>query len=132
MVSGSLIVLWIGFFSVTKEAGGKMVDGFIVTKDGRKVDVQLPYDEEKDYYLFHQTVGLYTDNTVLKDVWVLVLYKIDFFARSDQFNREFVKEIKYNHEPTKEEILWAMSAHGLTRGDMAFVEHGYELDMSGD
>ena len=28
--------------------------------------------------------------------------------------------------PTKEEILWAMSANGLGEYDMAFVEKGYE------
>ena len=81
---------------------------------------------------FTQNVGLYTDDTVLNKVWILNLYK-----NNERFNRgkcdlEFIAEVRYSHEPTKEEILYAMSAYGLERWDIAFVNEGYELGMEGD
>jgi hypothetical protein len=47
----------------------------------------------------------------------------------DKYELAFVKELRYEHEPTKEEILWAMSAYGCTRWDVASVKKVYELEM---
>ena len=102
---------------------------FVVTEDGHKLHVDDYSVDGGSWCPFQQTVGLYTDNTVLKEVWILELNHVDFFARERDFELEFVKEIKYDHEPTREEILWAMSAHGCTRGDIIFVRKGYELDI---
>ena len=74
-------------------------------------------------------MGLYTDDTILKDVWILELNKIDIFKPKNAQELEFIKEIKYDHHPTKEEILWAMSAYGLSRGDVVIIRKGYELDI---
>ena len=105
---------------------------YIVTKTGKKLPVDdSSIDYEKEYISFQETVGLYTDDTILRPVWILELNKSNYFGihkRSD-YELEFVKELKYDHEPTKEEILWAMSAYGLTRYDVAFVRKGFELDM---
>lgn len=108
---------------------------FVVTKDGKK----LPVDDSAveygtDYVPFHQTVGLYTDDTILKPVWYLNLYhtekaKIGREPKHETQLLEFVAEVYFNHKPTQEEILWAMSAHGLSRYDFASLEKGYELDM---
>lgn len=105
---------------------------YVVTKDGKKLLVDDSAIKDDNWFPFQQTVGLYTDNTILKDVWILELNKRDFFARKREFELEFVKELYYNHNPTKEEILWAMSAYGCSCGDIAFVRKGYELDMEGD
>lgn len=102
---------------------------YVVTESG----VKLPVDDSQigndTYFPFHQTVGLYTDDTVLKPVWIVELNHRDFFARKKDFELNFCKEIRYDHEPTKEEILWALSAYGCTRGDIAIVRTGYELEM---
>lgn len=101
---------------------------YVVTQDGQKLYVDTTNVKDDDMMPFQQTVGLYTDNTILKDVWILELNKRDFFARARDFELEFVKELYYDHEPTKEEILWAMSTYGCTRGDIVFIRKGYELD----
>lgn len=102
---------------------------FVVTQDGHKIQVEEPVFKEGDWCPFQQTVALYTDNTILKDVWILELNHRDYFANSRNFELDFVKEVKFDHEPTKEEILWAMSAYGCTRGDIAIIRKGYELEM---
>lgn len=104
---------------------------YVVTENGYKLPVDTSSIPEDDYTKFHQHVGLYDDSTVLKEVWILELNKSNAFetTRRSQFELEFVKELKYDHEPTKEEILWAMSAYGCSIWDIAFVKKGYELDM---
>ena len=105
---------------------------YVVTKDGRKLPVDdSSVDYEHDFVPFHETVGLYTDNTVLKPIWILELSKVALnnYASSRRYELECVKDLKYEHEPTQEEVLWAMSAYGLTRYDVAVVRRGFELDM---
>jgi len=106
---------------------------FLVTKEGKKIEIDDSQFGDRDYYPMQETVGLYSDDTILKEVWILELNTRDYFKNSTRdFELEFVKDIKFDHEPTKEEILWAMSAYGCTRGSIAFVRKGYELDMEFD
>lgn len=110
---------------------------YVVTKDGKKLPVDdSNIDYDNDFVPFQDTVGLYTDDTTLKPVWVLELTTSKgsdgFIRRGKNFELDYVKEVKYDHEPTKEEILWAMSAYGLTRWDIVFVRKGFELDMDDD
>jgi hypothetical protein len=104
---------------------------YIVTKEGHKLPVDTSTLSEDDYLSFQYTVGLYDDSTILKEIWILELYKSNRFevSRRDQWELTFVKELRYEHEPTKEEILWAMSAYGCTRWDVAYTKKAYELDM---
>ena len=106
---------------------------FIVTGEGIRVDIDDSKFGDRDYYPMQEPVGLYSDDAILKEVWILELNTRDYFKNTKRnFELEFVKDIKFNHEPTKEEILWAMSAFGCSRGSIAFVRKGYELDMSYD
>jgi hypothetical protein len=77
---------------------------------------------------------LYDESTILKEIWILELYKSNRFesGRKDKYELTFVKELRYDHEPTKEEILWAMSAYGCTRWDVAYPKKAYELDIEYD
>lgn len=104
---------------------------YVITKEGHKFPVDTSSLAEEDYVSFQQNVSLYSDSTILKEIWVLELYKSNRFeaSRRDQWELAFVKELRYEHEPTKEEILWAMSAYGCTRWDVASVKKAYELDM---
>lgn len=106
---------------------------YVVTKQGKKLIVdESNIDLDDGYISFQESVGLYTDDTILKDVWILQLQKkTESFASLNKKNNELqlVKELEYNHEPTKEEILWAMSAYGISRWDIATVVKGYVLDM---
>ena len=107
---------------------------FVVTRNGEKLpvdDTSVDYDNK--YVPFTQNVGLYTDDTRLDDIWILELNKgIDKAFGGRNFEMEFVKDIPYDHEPTKEEILWAMSANGLTVNGIAIVRRGYRLDFGED
>lgn len=105
---------------------------YVVTENGKRLPVDDSAIGDDAWCSFQQTVGLYTDNTILKDVWILEMFTRDYFALRRNFELEFVKDVYFDHEPTKEEILWAMSAYGITRGDIVFVTKGYELDMEGD
>lgn len=103
---------------------------YVVTEKGHKLLVDSSSISENEFVSFQQTVGLYTDNTILKPVWILELSHRDYFAKKRDF--EFAKELKYDHKPTHEEILWAMSAYGCTRGDIAIIRKGFELEIEGD
>ena len=105
---------------------------YVVTKTGEKLPVDDSAIKDNAFLPFHQTVGLYTDDTVLKDVWYVQLVKNPHMKPSRYKNVEYetVAEIVYDHEPSKEELLWAMSAHGLTRYDMVLITKGYQLDMA--
>lgn len=107
---------------------------FVVTENGYKLPVDISSVPEEDRCMsFQQNVGLYDDSTILKDVWIIELNKKkNWDARAQYYELEFIKELRYYHEPTQEEILWAMSAYGLSRWDVAFVKKGYELDMKYD
>ena len=103
---------------------------FIVTKEGTRVDIDDSKFGDRDFYPMQEAVGLYSDDAILKEVWIVELNTRNYFQNTTRdFALEFVKDIKFNHEPTKEEILWAMSAFGCSRGSIAFVRKGYELDM---
>lgn len=104
---------------------------YVVTKEGHKFPVDTSALKEDEFVGFQQTVSLYDDSTVLKEVWILELYHSNRFeaSRKDQYELTFVKELRYEHEPTKEEILWAMAAYGCTRWDVASVKKVYELDL---
>lgn len=106
---------------------------FIVTREGTRVDIDDEKFGDRDFYPMQEAVGLYSDDTILKEVWIVELNTRNYFQNTTRdFSLEFVKDIKFNHEPTKEEILWAMSAFGCSRGSIAFVRKGYELDMEWD
>lgn len=106
---------------------------FVVTKSGHRLPVDTTALPEDTYEPFQQTVGLYDDSTILKEIWILELNKkSDWNSSGDKYKLEFVKELRFTHEPTKEEILWAMSAYGCSRWDVAFVKKAYELDMEYD
>ena len=104
---------------------------YIILKGGSKIKVdEKQLNEEDKRWTQKGVAGIYDDDLYLKDVWVLALYKAtDDYGqplRSDVFDRTPVKEYRYDHKPTKEEILWAMTANGLGTNDMAFIEKGYE------
>ena len=106
---------------------------FVVTKIGHRLPVDATALPEDTYEPFQQVVGLYDDSTILKEIWILELNKkTDRDSYGDKYELEFVKELRFTHEPSKEEILWAMSAYGCSRWDVAFVKKAYELDMKYD
>lgn len=103
---------------------------FIVTKDGKKRKVDdSDINYENDYVPFSQSVACFADDVCLKKVWSLDLYKsgdrlIDPDCEVIE-GSEKIAELIYDHEPSEEEILWAMCRNGLTIYDIAYVSQGY-------
>lgn len=109
---------------------------YVVTKSGKKLPVDTSSIKNETMY-FQETVGLYSDDTILKPIWILELNKNAYYYGVGDSSRkneplDFVAEIRFCHEPSQEEILWAMSAHGLTRYDVAIVKKGFELDIESE
>ena len=107
---------------------------FVVTKSGKKLPVDdSSIDYENEYVSFQETVGLYTDDVILKPVWILELSQYNRLNDQEAARRGellgFVAEVEFDHEPTAEEILYEMAARQLSRYDYAFVRKGFQLDM---
>lgn len=102
---------------------------FVVTREGKKLPVDTSSISDEECIRIQQNVGLYPDDTTLEPVWILELNKlkatVDF---RNGFELEWVKDIVYYHEPTKEEILYAMSQYGLSMSDIVIVRKGYEIE----
>lgn len=80
---------------------------YIVTQEGHKLPVDTTSIPEDEFVNFQQNVGLYDDSTVLRDVWIVELNKkTGWDGRNSAYELEFVKELRYYDEPTKEQILW--------------------------
>lgn len=109
---------------------------YIVTKGGHKLSVDdSSIDYENEFLPFTQNVGMYSDATVLKPVWLIQIQKDNSFGKTGlkgKTDLEFVAEYKYYHKPTQEEILYRMSENGCTRYDIVTVEKGFELDEEYD
>lgn len=103
---------------------------YVVTSNGKKLLVDDSCISEDEYFPFQQTVGLYSDNTVLKEIYLVTGQRRNNFSisRKDD-DLEFVAQRVYEHKPTEEEILWFMSANGLSRYDIVTVDKAYTLDM---
>jgi len=100
---------------------------YVVTKEGYKLPVDDSSIPEDVWRHLLQTVSLCDESVTLKEIWILQLQKLTN-PYGKNFECEFIKELRYEHEPSKEEILWAMSAYGLSLHDNACVYKAYELD----
>nr|DAK26686.1 MAG TPA: hypothetical protein [Caudoviricetes sp.] len=107
---------------------------FVVTKSGHKLPVDDSSIDKDEYVPLNDVVGIYDDDTTLNKIWILTLEKSNYIEshRFSNYELEFVKELRYDHMPSKEEILWAMSAYGLTHYDTASIREAYELGTNYD
>ena len=101
---------------------------FVVTREGYRLPVDTSSIPDNRRYDFQQSVGLYDDSVILKPIWLVQLQKSNHLEQR-QFELEFIKELKYEHEPTQEELLYLMSEYGLSRFDVVTIQKGYELDI---
>lgn len=106
---------------------------FVVTREGKKLPVDdSTLDYEKDYHSLFTQVAVYPDDVVLKPVWLLEMGRnkhwVNQTPASDGDVFEWVAEKLFYHEPTQEEILWAMASYGLSKLDLGFVRKGFMLD----
>ena len=98
----------------------------LITRTGDRIKVD--YDGEFCY----EKCAVISDDVYLKDVWILEL-STGNHRTGENFEMEFVKEIPFNHEPNRDEILRSMVTNGLNiYNDIAIVRHGYTIDREYD
>ena len=104
---------------------------YIVTSGGQKCPIDdSNIDYEKSFlYPFKDRVAVLDDSDYLRKIWILELSRSSRSqgkSRRDDYELEFVKDLRYDHKPTDEEILWAMAEYGLVIDDVAVVREAYE------
>lgn len=98
---------------------------FIITKNGKKINID---DKELDEFGSHQQVGLFTDNVKLKTIWIMELNKITFDSgrgnKPIQYREDEI-DIRFDHEPTENEILYNMSRYNMLNEDFVTIRKAY-------
>lgn len=110
---------------------------YAVTRDGKKLPIDdSGIDYDKEYVPFIDNIGVFTDNTILRPIWLVTVQKVkDNLMRPrfiDKEKYEFAAEYKYDHKPTKEELLYVLSVNGCSRYDVVTIDEGFELDEEYD
>ena len=102
---------------------------FVVTKDGKRLQVDDSGLGESPFAPIVTTVGMFPDGVKLRKVWILDISKdVNFMNHTTEMVFETLCSRCFNHYPTEEEILYWMSAEGVDRNGYAFVEEAYVLD----
>ncbi len=115
---------------------------YVVTKNGMKIrlneeDVKKAVaDDEFDCLNIRDNVAIYNETDHMKKIW-LVAVELDkkFYERHSykgEIDTEFVAEVKLEHEPTQEELLYICGALGNGQQTILRVDTGYVLDTDWD
>ncbi len=110
---------------------------YIVTKFGTKLPVDdSAIDYENEYVPGISQVTMLDEGVTLKERWLVTIQRDTHFDSSpadDKNERfEFVAEKLFDHEPTKEEILYFMSSWGCGIGAIANMEKVFLCDWESD
>jgi hypothetical protein len=97
---------------------------WFVTKEGKRVDVEIPV-EWKDYGNAFQQVGLYSDCAKLEKKYLVSIFEMDFSERKRIYN--FTAEQLFNEYPTENEMTQFLAENKLGRGDIVTVTECYEF-----
>ena len=101
----------------------------IITKSGKKLSVDTTgYDEENDWELTHKPGALVPEDFELKHIWILNIFKCAIDPGLISKEWEFIKEVHYDHEPTKEELAYEYSINNLGYNDYIQLEEGWQRD----
>ena len=103
---------------------------YIITENGDKLPVDnSTVDYGNGFHPWYQNVAVVDDDTAyLKDVWIVELQRYDRYRGKRNFEMEWFKDVKFNHEPSKDKIMAEIIKSGGDLWTIAFVRHGYELD----
>ncbi len=94
---------------------------FITTRDGKKIrlneeDVKAAEDKYGGINFIGKPVAVCNEGDQMRKIWIVTVEQ-DKKAHScrsfkGEMDLEFLAEIKFDHEPTQEELLYVCSAHG--------------------
>lgn len=91
---------------------------------------RIPVDVERNH--IYERCALIEDTVYLKDVWILELSHGNDRS-GENFEMEWFKEVEFDHEPSKEEIMRSMILNGMhLYNDVAVVRHAYVIDVEHD
>lgn len=103
---------------------------YVITKSGKKLPVDdSAIDYENDYVPYYDTVGIFTDDAYLEEVWIVTVEKNNnYLHRSKDPELVIVLERLFDHEPTQEDIMLTLAGNGCEYGCIAHVTKGYRLE----
>ena len=94
---------------------------YITTRDGKKIrlneeDVKAAENECGGINFIGKPVAVCNEGDRMRKIWIVTVEQ-DKKAHSyrsfkGEMDLEFLAEIKFDHEPTQEELLYVVSAHG--------------------
>lgn len=106
---------------------------YIITENGDKLPVDnSSVDYSKGWHPWFQNVAVIDDDTAyLKDIWIIELQRTNG-RRYEHFESEWFKDFYFDHEPSKDEVMGAIIRSGGGLNTIAFVRHGYMMDVEYD
>lgn len=104
---------------------------YLITENGEKLPVDnSSIDYEKGWHPWYQTVAVIDDDTAhLEDVYIVSLHRKSSSNSFESFNIEWFKDIYFDHKPSNDEIMAAIIRSGGGMNTIAFVDHGYMIDI---
>lgn len=104
---------------------------YIITENGDKLPVDTSsVDYEKGWHPWFQSVTAIDDDSAhLTDVWIVELQRSNERRSFPFFEMEWFKDVYFDHQPTKEEIMHAIFQSGGDVRTIAFVRHGYKVEI---
>lgn len=115
---------------------------YVVTRDGHKIrlndeDVEKAIKESKFGGLdIKDSVAICDDADSMKKVWIITVEQDKkFFGHHSyrgEIDTEFLAEIKLDHEPTQEELLYFCGAFGCGQATILRVDTAYVWETEWD
>lgn len=106
----------------------------IILKSGETLCVDdSKLDYENSYIPCIDRVTMMSDGVCLEDIWIATCQK-DLRRRGvrDGNRLEFVAEEIFEHEPTREELIYFMAKSGCSMDDVVDVTQAYRLNVEYD
>ncbi len=94
---------------------------YITTRDGKKIrlneeDVKAAENECGGINFIGKPVAVCNEGDQMRKIWIVTVEQDkkahNYRSYEGEMDLEFLAEIKFDHEPTQEELLYVVSAHG--------------------
>ena len=94
---------------------------YITTRDGQKIrlneeDVKAAENECGGINFIGKPVAVCNEGDRMRKIWIVTVEQDkkshSYHSFKGEMDLEFLAEMKFDHEPTQEELLYVISAHG--------------------
>lgn len=94
---------------------------YITTRDGQKIrlneeDVKAAENEYGGINFIGKPVAVCNEGDRMRKIWIVTVEhdkkSHSYHSFKGEMDLEFLAEMKFDHEPTQEELLYVISAHG--------------------